>query len=539
MSGISPEELTGVSDAQLERIFQRCVTLGLDRLENRGTVRIDAASRKVYNDRVWKGILPQNLLLTEMATRLYTGYDKRFWKDGDRLLGETQYADGRIPVHHSLEEINLTKRTGDLDPGRYILLRYTDPGYPFYDVMKVINDELVVYRGYTGLYPHGIRGFDAVLVRSYSFDRLTPDDHRALFQSSTAVAPAGLEGAWRLDLVAHANHAPGVAWLEFQLQPGGALKSRLRVSGLMEQMLLPQDFRSWLESDNFQFDPTTVRAVDGNLAIGKWLRPAKGPEELLPLGSLSLTQTEQIDGRKYTGFYFLLTRGAEQSSSPTIWDHLLDVTVPAGIGMTFEERMDGWYAPGQGDAAVEGGASNCRFSLSIDVRELNEFVEGTEHEAAVKGAVEFDELDGQRQVICPVDEKQSRFCYLRVNPETHVMEMCYDLYLLAPGGRRLYFEGRKYMQRDRAPSLAEVMEDFTSLTVRVFEATRQLGHGALKFSTFESLIALDSMLAFARSFRITGTDDMLIQTQARLKFLAFTAKHVQSEYVPGLAFVAP
>jgi hypothetical protein len=41
------------------------------------------------------------------------------------------------------------------------------------------------------------------------------------------------------------------------------------------------------------------------------------------------------------------------------------------------------------------------------------------------------------------------------------------------------------------------------------------------------------MLAFARSFRITGTDDLLIQTQARLKFLAFTARHVRREYVPG------
>ncbi len=306
----------------------------------------------------------------------------------------------------------------------------------------------------------------------------------------------------------------------------------------MEQVLLPQDFRSWLESGEFQFDPDAIRAVDGSLAIGKWLRPAKGPEELLPLGSLSLSQTELIDGRKYTGYYFLLTRGTEPSQSPSIWDHLLDVTVPAGIGMTFDEQMDGWYAPGTGDAAVEGGASNCRFSLSITVRELNEFVEGTEHEAGVNGTVEFDELDGQRKVICPVDEQKSRFCYLRVNPATGVTEMYYDLYLLAPGGRRLYFEGRKYMQRD-GTSLTEAMDDFTTLAVRVFEGTAQLGHGELKFRTFQNLMALDSMLAFARSFRITGTDDLLIQTQARSKFIAFTARYVQREYVSDPAPGSP
>ena len=86
------------------------------------------------------------------------------------------------------------------------------------------------------------------------------------------------------------------------------------------------------------------------------------------------------------------------------------------------------------------------------------------------------------------------------------------------------------MQRDGS-SLTEVMGDFTTLKVRVVEGSNQIGQGELKFRTFQNLMALDSMLAFARSFRITGTDDLLIQTQARLKFLAFTARQVQHEYV--------
>ena len=48
-------------------------------------------------------------------------------------------------------------------------------------------------------------------------------------------------------------------------------------------------------------------------------------------------------------------------------------------------------------------------------------------------------------------------------------------------------------------------------------------------------MAVENMVAFARSFRITGTDNPMIQTQARLKFIAFTARFVQREYVPGLA----
>jgi hypothetical protein len=80
------------------------------------------------------------------------------------------------------------------------------------------------------------------------------------------------------------------------------------------------------------------------------------------------------------------------------------------------------------------------------------------------------------------------------------------------------------------------MEDFTTLRARVFEGAGHIGHGMLKFRTFEDLMAADSMLAFARSFRITGTDNLVIQTQARLKFLAFAARYVQREYVPGLDF---
>jgi hypothetical protein len=50
-------------------------------------------------------------------TRLATGYAKRFWKQGRRYLGETLYLDGRILVHHSLEELTIDRPTDDLDPG--------------------------------------------------------------------------------------------------------------------------------------------------------------------------------------------------------------------------------------------------------------------------------------------------------------------------------------------------------------------------------------------------------------------------------------
>ncbi len=56
---------------------------------------------------------------------------------------------------------------------RYILLRYLDPPWQgFYDVFKIINDDLMIGRGYLGEYPNGARVFTVPMTRRYSF--MTP-----------------------------------------------------------------------------------------------------------------------------------------------------------------------------------------------------------------------------------------------------------------------------------------------------------------------------------------------------------------------------
>ena len=75
-------------------------------------------------------------------------------------------------MKHSLEEFTLDRPQNDLDPGKYILLRYTDPVFEhvFYDVMKAADDGVIVYGGYAGQFPDGKRGLHrridaALLVR--------------------------------------------------------------------------------------------------------------------------------------------------------------------------------------------------------------------------------------------------------------------------------------------------------------------------------------------------------------------------------------
>ena len=59
-----------------------------------------------------------------------------------------------------------------------------------------------------------------------------------------------------------------------------------------------------------------------------------------------------------------------------------------------------------------------------------------------------------------------------------------------------------------------------------------MGLGYLKFKTFEDLAAVGNLVGFLASFQVTGTNDPVIQMQARMRFLAFTAQFVQITYDP-------
>jgi len=263
---------------------------------------------------------------------------------------------------------------------------------------------------------------------------------------------------------------------------------------------------------------------------------------LAPLGpaaSLGLLHFEE--GRRF-GFYYLLTRAAEpRLPANTLLRPFLDVHLPDGLGMTFDEEMVGWYAPGQTEAAPErpAGAVDCGFKLRMTVRDLNEFIEASAHEAGARGSIQFGNFDGRGPVSFALDERKSYFRYLSVNPETREAEMQYYLEFTTDAGSRFALDGRKYMQKNRpagSDAAREVIDDYTTLFGQVYEFAgeerRQKGSAYLKFRTFEDLAAAGSLLDFVRSFQVTGTDDPLLRTQGLLRFLAFTAQFIQHEYDP-------
>jgi cholesterol oxidase len=559
MDTLDAMELIGATESELERLFKRCATQSIDVLLNQGgNPIVDVASKTVRNDRYWKGFFPKGHILNAMSAAIFTGFKKEFHKNGLQYTGITSDTDGRIRARNSLQEISVKKQTGTLEPGEYILLRYLDlPWTGYYDILKVINNDLIIGRVYLGEYPNGMRVFTFCMTRKYTFAQMTVDDHTGLYASGSIPTAAELKGTWRMDIISNNNQLGGVAYLNFDPKPDGRLEARYQLMGLMEGLVVPSVAQDHFRMDDFTPFHDEIRRIDGDLMAGKYVT-ALPPEIAALVGSTSMGIFHSEAGSNLFGFYYTLTR-AEKATFPTnrLLEPLLDVHLPDGTGMTFDEEMVGWYFEGvrtpspdrAGDLTIANripksgdpaGAVDCRFQVHMTVRDLNEFIEGLAHEASMSGTITFAKLQGQGPLTFTVDEQRSRFNYLRVNETTGEAEMQYHIEFRSDAGKRYVFEGRKYMQKDEGTGLRaiqEVLADYTTLFTHVYEVQadgtlQEIGTGYLKFRTFEDLAAIGNLAGFLGSFKVTGTDDPMIRAQGQMRFLAFTGQFVEHEYDP-------
>jgi cholesterol oxidase len=556
MAAIDALDVVTYNEAQLETLFRRCPTMGIDTLLNQGgTPAIDTATQTIRNDSYWKGFFPQGHVLNAMSAAIFTGFRKEFNKQDGKYVGITSDTDGRITARNSLEEVQAGHDTGTLEPGNYILLRYVDPPWQgFYDVFKIINQDLMIGRVYLGEYPNGTRLFTFPMARRYTLGNMTVDDHAALYAAGSSPTAAELDGVWRMDVISNANHAGGIAYLQFQNLPDGRFLARYELMGLMEGLVAPALLKDHFQLNDFTPFHDEIRKVTPDFLVGKYVTQLPAPvSALVSNSSLGLFHTET--GGQF-GFNYMLTRAtASQLPVNSVLSPFLDVQLPDGIGMTFDEEMVGWYFPGvgtpapgrDGDLTIAGripasgtpaGAVTCQFDVHVTVVDINEFVDGYEHEAQLSGTISFGQFAGQTPATFPVDGSRSSFHYLRVNPQTGEAEMRYHIEFADTAGQRYTLEGVKYMQKDAGfPPIGDLMGDYTTLYTHVSQqlpdgASREIGIGYMKFRTFENLAAVSNLAGFLASFQITGTTDPVMQLQARLRFIAFTAQFVEREYDP-------
>ena len=400
------------------------------------------------------------------------------------------------------------------------------------------------------------------MSRAYSFDQMTVDDHAALFAAGPAPTAAQLDGVWRMDTISNANHAGGIAYLQFSNQPDGRFEARYELMGLMEGLVVPSFLKDHFQLNDFTPFHDEIRGVSDDFLVGKYMAPL--PPALASLiGNPSLGLFHAEAGGQF-GFYYTLTRTTEKGLPANTLLQAVPGRATAGRRRHDVRREDGRLvlprdagtarrgataispsAPAFPRPAIRRAQSTCVFDGRMTIRDVNEFVDGYEHEASIKGTMTFGEFEGLGPSTFAIDESASRFNYLRVNPATGEAEMRYHIEFTTPDGRRFTFDGTKYMQKDGGAGLAaiaDVLQDYTTLYCRVNEQTaagpRATGTAYLKFRTFENLAAVGSLAGFLTSFQVTGTSDPVMQFQARMRFIAFTAQFVQREYDP-LAFSAP
>ncbi|MGH9445479.1 MAG: GMC family oxidoreductase, partial [Terriglobia bacterium] len=554
---IDPLDAIHEEEADLERIFTRVQTQGMADMVNTGEWSVDAGKSLIRNDTFWRGFFPRGHILNKISTTIFEGFKKKFTQTAQGVTGVTSDSDGHINVANTLQEITLDKNTGTLEEGKYILLRYANaPWSAFYDVLKVINHDLLIGRVYLGEYPHGVRVVTFPMTRVYPLECMTASDHEALYQRSAAPSPQQLAGLWKMRAVANGNDTGVIADLKFDLMPDGRLETRYRFLGFFEGMAEPGFGKDHFQLNDFTPFHDEIRSVSLDFMVGRYTTSAPPLlKDLFGPGSLGLFHLDKTGaaGEQFS-FYYTLTRSSDDEMPDSVFlEPLLDIRLPDGLGMAFDEHMAGFYFPGflppatpEGERTIEAkvpatgrpdGVVDCSFQVEIAIQDMNEFIGSPEHEAGIKGAIQFGDFCGQGAATFNIDPDRSSFNYLRVNPQTQITEMRYQIYFQDAQKKDYLFLARKYLRRDPRESVAgvrEILQDYTTAYCRLTESDSgtDLGTGLLKFKTFENLAAVENCINFIRSFRVTGTDNLMFKTQAQLKFLAFTNQFIIHEYEP-------
>jgi cholesterol oxidase len=553
--GIDPLEVLTYKEADLERLFGRVETKGLESMITAGQGLVEVATGRIRNDTVWKGVLPRGHILNALSTVFYGGLKLTATRVDGGVAGITSNADNRTAVAHTLEEITLKERTGALEPGRYVLLRYPDPPWSmYYAVLKIISDELLIGRVYLGTYPHGGRMFTLPMARVCGLDNLTVEDARSLYQPSPAATKEQVVGVWEVRAAANAGNTGTMGRVQFDLTPDGRLEARYQSLGLLEELAEPALSQGHFQRNDFTPFLDEIRSVSSDVLIGKYSTDT--PPALVQLfgpTSLGLYHEESsAAGPTRWSWYYTLRRSAgARLRMPGFLRPLLDIRLPDGLGMTFDEEMVGHYFPGlsvpagrEGDLEIEArvpasgqpaGSVECSLRVHMHIRDLNEFFESPAHEAGLEGTIHFGDFAGQGAATFEVDPQKSTFNYLRINPATQEAEMLYHLYFRDSQQREYLWHGRKYMQKDQDGGLRavqEVLHDYTTLYCHLTETAtgQERGTGLLKFKTFENPAAVGSFSAFLGSFQVTGTINLVEQAHAQLRFLAFTNQFIFWEY---------
>ena len=235
---------------------------------------MDVAAHEIYNDQRWKGFMPKGLPASEATDRLSLGFAKKLWRL-KRRDSAARPSTSAAPLRRStpVKEITLDRQTHDLPPGRYVLIGYKDAVFArlFYDLLKPIGNDTILFRGYTGVFPDGLRGWTALLLRRYPFAYMGIDDHELLFAGGKPPAEADVLGNWRLDALYYSNQPVPHRADSRSAGRGGALRIDCDTSGSSQGFVLPKFVAEHFQTETFATFRASSASVDREYMVGKWI----------------------------------------------------------------------------------------------------------------------------------------------------------------------------------------------------------------------------------------------------------------------------
>lgn len=280
-------------------------SLPLRNLVNSGTRRMDIESGTIYDDAHWKGFYPVDTLLPPWIFQ--SGFYKKFDVHDDEISGVTLAFDEIVAAKNVAKEINPN------DPTKGILLEYTEPQFSmFYDVLKIVSDDVVIGKAFTGRYPVGVHLLTFSMTRKYNFDFMTAKDHRELFEKhGRGPDPNKVVGEWEGRMVSNTCLTPPVFRFRYGLDSQGKVTCEYIFMYLLRGNSRVEFTQTQMNMFDFTNFHDEIRMVRDDFMVGKYCPEEQEILDLIGDRSLGLLHFEKTAKGTRPCIYYSIRRTSE------------------------------------------------------------------------------------------------------------------------------------------------------------------------------------------------------------------------------------
>jgi hypothetical protein len=269
-------------------------------LVNAGGKQIDIEHKTIFNDTRWKGIYPPDSLAP--AWIFQNGFTKKFWAEGGTFKGVTSTFDDSVQGHNKLSPIDPG------DPSKGILLEYEEPQYAlFYDLLKVTSDSIVVGKAFTGKYPNGRVLLNFTMARRYSFDFMSAEDHRELWENYGRVPDINtISGEWEGRMVSNASLTPPQFRFWYSVDASGKLSCKWNYMNILKGNSKLKMTPKQLEMFDFTNFHDEIRMIADDAMVGRYLTKGTPILNLIGDRDLGLMHFEKTaEGTRPVIYYYI------------------------------------------------------------------------------------------------------------------------------------------------------------------------------------------------------------------------------------------